>query len=153
MRRMPRGSGFVYRHYHLGDPERWERFCQLRRVAKACGHLVIVADSAHKATEWGADGVYGAPLALKPKRRELIQVATVHSMREIAQAARKGADAVMLSPVFPTRSHPCGTVLGPTRFGLLARHCAVPVIALGGMDQQKAQALLWPRWAAINGLS
>ena len=41
-----------------------------------------------------------------------------------------GADAVLLSPVFPTRSHPGAPVLGPVRFRLLARagahagHCA-----------------------------
>ena len=153
LRKMPRGSGFVYRHYHLGDPERWERFCELRRFAKARGHMVILADSALTATEWGADGVYGAPLALWPTRRGLIQIAAVHSMREIAQARRKGADAVMLSPVFPTRSHPGSEVLGPVRFQMLARLCSAPVIALGGMDVAKARAVGWNRWAAIDGLS
>ena len=74
-------------------------------------------------------------------------------MREIAQARRKGADAVMLSPVFPTRSHPGSEVLGPVRFQMLARLCSAPVIALGGMDVAKARAVGWNRWAAIDGLS
>lgn len=153
LRRLPRGSGFVYRHYHLGDPERWERFCKLRRVAKACGHTVILADSARTATEWGADGIYGAPAALRPRRRRLTQIATVHSLRELVRAHCKGADAAMLSPVFATSSHPGGKTLGSVRFAVLAAHAKVPVIALGGMDQRKARALRWQRWAAIDGLS
>ena len=64
LQRLPRGSGFIYRHYHLPDPERTGRFLDLKRVARACGHLVILADSALTAREWGADGIYGAPRAL-----------------------------------------------------------------------------------------
>lgn len=153
LRRLPRGSGFIYRHYHLGDPERWQRFRDLRRVAIACGHLVILSDSALTATEWGADGIYGPARSLYPRRRELLSLATAHDLGEIGLANRLGADAVLLSPVFPTRSHPGSKVLGPAKFRLLARHSKVPVIALGGMDAGKVRSLQWPRWAAIDGLS
>lgn len=151
--RMPRGSGFIYRHYHLDDRERWERFRALRRIARAHRHAVILADSALTATEWGADGIYGAPRSLYPLRRDLLQLATAHDLAEIGLANRMGADAVLLSPVFTTRSHPGGDVLGPARFHLLAQRSNVPVIALGGMDQHRARCLNWPRWAAIDGLS
>lgn len=150
---MPHASGFVYRHYHLDDRERWLRFHALRRVAHAREHVVILSDSALTATEWGADGTYGPPKALWPRRRGLLHLATAHDLSEIGQANRLGADAVLLSPVFATRSHPEGKVLGPTRFRLLARHSRIPVIALGGMDESAALALRWPRWAAIDGLS
>ena len=153
LRALPRGSGFIYRHYHLPDPDRWQRFQALRRSAEARGHLVILADSALTATEWGAHGVYGAPLALWPRRAGLIQLATAHNPREIAQAARKGADAVLLSPVYPTRSHPGATPLGPVRWRALAKLSNAPVIALGGMTYEGARRLYWPRWAAIDGLS
>lgn len=153
LRRLPRGSGFIYRHYHLEGPERLARFRRLQRVARSRDHLVLLADSALTAREWGADGVYGAPLALWPRRAELIQLATVHDLRELAQALRKGADGVLLSPAFPTRSHPCAPSLGPVRWRLLAARSTVPVIALGGMAQRTARRLGWPRWAAIDGLS
>lgn len=151
--RLPRGSGFIYRHYHLGDPDRWERFRQLRHVARGRGHTVILADSALTATEWGADGIYGSPRTLWPTRRGLLHLATAHDFAEIGLANRLGADAILLSPVFGTRSHPGGAVLGPMRFRLLAQHSLAPVIALGGMDADSARALNWPRWAAIDGLS
>lgn len=113
---------------------------------------MILADSTLTAREWGADGIYGAPLALYPRRGDLLRVATAHDMREIAQANRVGADAVMLSPAFPTQSHPGGKVLGPLRWHSLARHAAMPVIALGGMNFITARCLKCERWAAIDGL-
>jgi thiamine-phosphate pyrophosphorylase len=153
LRALPRGSGLIYRHYHLDGPERLARFRALARVARSRGHVVVLADSALTAREWGADGVYGAPLALWPRRGELLQLATAHSLRELAQAARKGADAVLLSPAFPTRSHPGAPTLGAVRFRLLAARSPVPVIALGGMNPRTARRLQWPHWAAIDGLS
>ncbi|RIV83872.1 thiamine phosphate synthase [Aurantiacibacter zhengii] len=145
--------GFVYRHYHLPPAERLARFDMLATIARRAGHLVILSDSTLTAREWGADGVYGAPLSIYPTRADMIAVATVHDMREMAQANRLGADAVMLSPVFPTRSHPGGKVLGPARFRTLANHARMPVIALGGMTSASARRLGWLRWAAIDGLS
>ncbi|WP_108789914.1 thiamine phosphate synthase [Erythrobacter sp. Alg231-14] len=157
LRRLPRGSGFIYRHYHLDGPERWTRFRDLRRVARAHGHTIILADSALTAREWGADGIYGSARSLCPQRADMLHLATVHNAHEIGLANTMGADAILLSPVFATRSHP-GTlsgraVLGPVRFRLLAQRARVPVIALGGMTGQRARALNWPRWAAIDGLS
>jgi len=153
LRRLPRESGFIYRHYHLPDPERWERFRELRHVAKAYGHTVILSDSAITATEWGADGIYGSPRSLWPRRDGLLHLATAHDMQELGLANRLGADAVLISPVFATNSHPGGNTLGPVRFRLLARHSLAPVIALGGMTAARARTLQWPRWAAIDGLS
>ncbi|MGB3807271.1 MAG: thiamine phosphate synthase [Erythrobacter sp.] len=150
--RLPRGSGFIYRHYHLVGRARYERFMQVRRIARARDHLVILADSALTAREWGADAIYGPPRSLWPRRRDLLHLATAHDLAEIGLANRLGADAVLLSPVFSTRSHPGAGTLGPVRFRLLARHSRVPVVALGGMDAHGARAIAWDRWAAIDGL-
>jgi thiamine-phosphate pyrophosphorylase len=153
LRILPRRSGFIFRHYHLTPRERFARYCALRRIARARGHVVILADSALTAKEWRADGYYGSPRSLTPRRPGLLALATVHDLDEIALANQVSADAALLSPVFPTRSHPGAAVLGPLRFRLLARQAAMPVIALGGMDERTARRLDWPRWAAIDGLS
>lgn len=151
--RLPRGSGFIYRHYHLPPEERIARYWQIERIARMRGHLVILADSALTAREWGADGIYGAPLSLVPRRGDMLMLATTHNLAEIAAANRIGADAVLLSAVFATASHPGATALGPMRFRTIAAHAQMPVIALGGMTQRNADRLQWPRWAAIDGLS
>ncbi|WP_337190170.1 thiamine phosphate synthase [Alteraurantiacibacter aestuarii] len=150
--RLPRGSGFIYRHYHLPDAQRVARYAALERIARARDHVVVLADSALTAREWGADGIYGAPRSLYP-RRDLLMLATAHDMREIALANTLGADAILLSPAFATATHPGAPSLGPVRFRLLARHAQVPVIALGGMNTRNAMRLDWPHWAAIDGLT
>ena len=149
---MPRGSGFIYRHYHLPPAKRVARWYGLLRLCRARGQVAVLADSAQTALEWNADGIYGAPRALYPAR-DLLTLATAHDLHEIGLANRFGADAVLLSPAFPTRSHPDAPALGPTRFRLLAAHARMPVIALGGMTPNTARRLCWPRWAAIDGLS
>jgi thiamine-phosphate pyrophosphorylase len=143
--RLPRGSGLIFRHYHLDPAPRRARFAALSRIARARGHQVILAGPPRLARRWGADGSYGAPV---PGRT----LATVHSLREIGRARRLGAAAVLLSPVFATRSHPGAAPLGPQRFRALARRAGLPVIALGGMDARRARALGAPRFAAIDGL-
>ena len=50
--------------------------------------MVILADSALTAREWGADGIYGAPRSLTPRRSDLIHLATAHDLAELGLAAR-----------------------------------------------------------------
>ena len=140
LRQLPRGSGFVFRHYHLPKAERRARFMALARIARARGIRVILSGSPAEARRWGADGSYGA--------QHDATLATAHSLRELRRFTR--AEAVLLSPVFPTRSHPGGKVLGPLRFRLLAARSPAPVIALGGMNPGAANRLKWPRWAGID---
>ncbi len=150
MLRLPRGSGFIYRHYHLPPGTRRARFERLARIARARGHLVVLAGSARQARAWGADGAYGSPAQLARGPR-VLRLATVHCLSELAMARR--ADAVLLSPIFQTRSHPGARALGKLRFRLLARRSAVPVIALGGMTPARARSLRIAHWAAIDGLT
>jgi thiamine-phosphate pyrophosphorylase len=108
---------------------------------------VILSGSPTEARRWGADGSYGKPL-----RSPGLRLVTAHSLREIAAARRAKAHAIVLSPVFATRSHPGAARLGPIRFRLLAARAGVPVIALGGMTAQCARRLGALHWAAIDGL-
>ncbi len=149
---LPHGNAFVFRHYHLDDKARRQRFDALAAAARAHDHLVILSGPAELAQEWGADGIYGPPEKLG-RLPGLLRLAAAHDAREIALANRAGAHGVFLSPVFPTRSHPGGGCLGPEKFRELAVQAEMPVIALGGMTAERARHLDWPRWAAIDGLS
>lgn len=146
---LPRGSGLVFRHYHLAEAARQARFTGLRELCRERGHLAVLADDAELASAWGADGVYGPPARLG-QRPDLLRLATVHDTDEAFLANRAKVDGMFLSPVFPTRSHPRGPVLGITGFHQLAARAESPVIALGGMNPQRAAELHWPRWAAID---
>jgi thiamine-phosphate pyrophosphorylase len=148
--RLPRGSGFIYRHYHLESRARRARFEVLKRVARRYGHRIVLAGRATQAKQWGADGVYGAPAALA-RGPALPRLVTAHGLREIGASRR--ASAILLSPVFPTTSHPNARSLGSLRFRTLAARAQTPVIALGGMTSASARRLKWRQWAAIDGLS
>nr|WP_202387528.1 thiamine phosphate synthase [Qipengyuania pelagi] len=151
--RLPRQSGFVFRHYHLDPLARAARFAELVERARENAHRVILSGTADQAIEWGADGIYGAPSRLGPNSASLLRLATAHDAGELREAERAGADGVFVSPVFPTRSHEGGATLGMDGFHTLAQRTSLPVIALGGMTAERAAALGWPRWAAIDGLS
>ncbi|HEY2837322.1 MAG TPA: thiamine phosphate synthase [Rhizomicrobium sp.] len=63
------------------------------------------------------------------------------------------ADAVLLSPVFATRSHPKAHPLTPVRARFIARAALVPVLALGGVTARNATLLFgFSGIAAIDGL-
>lgn len=149
--RLPRGSGLVFRHYHLPPTERWARFEKLGQAARRFGHVVVLSGDARTARRWDADGAYGSAERLA-RGPQVMRLVTVHSLRELAQAHRARVDAVLLSPVFRTSSHPGGKALGPVRFRLLSAYAQVPVIALGGMTAHRARTHRIRRWAAIDGL-
>lgn len=141
LRRLPRGSGFVFRHYHLPKGERRARYERLARIASGRGHMVVLAGTKAEARRWRAEGSYGPGGML----------AAAHSLRELRRNGR--AAAVLLSPVFATRSHPGAPALGPVRFLLMAQKSRIPVLALGGMTPKRAARLPVHGWAAIDGLS
>jgi thiamine-phosphate pyrophosphorylase len=147
--RLPRGSGFIYRHYHLEPTARRARFAALKRIARRHGHMVVLAGSAAEARRWGAVGAYGSPVALA-RGPALPRLVSVHGLREIGQARR--GTAILLSPIFATVSHPGARPLGVQRFRALAGWAQAPVIALGGMNFRRARRLKWATWAAIDGL-
>jgi len=148
--RLPRGSGVIFRHRHLDAAARRVRFEQVLRAARARGCLVVLAGGMAEARAWGADGAYGAA-RLVARGGAGVRLVTAHSLAEIGAARR--ADAVLLSPMFATRSHPGGAVLGAVRWLLLARRCRGKAVALGGIDAARARRLGGVRFAAIDGLS
>jgi thiamine-phosphate pyrophosphorylase len=64
-----------------------------------------------------------------------------------------GADAVFLSPVFSTASHPQRIALGAVRAALMAAQIRVPVYALGGIDARNAALLLHTRFQGLAAIS
>lgn len=138
LERLPKGSGIVFRHYGLAPAERRRLFERVRRVAGRRRLLLLAAGKGLR-----GDGVHGG--------RHGGFSASAHDLRELKSAERKGVKLVFLSPAFATRSHPDRRPLGPVRFGLIARQARIPVIALGGVDAQRARRL--PHiygWAAID---
>jgi thiamine-phosphate pyrophosphorylase len=137
LRRLPRGSGIIVRHYSLGARDRRRLLKRIRGIARARGLIMLLSGTADRAMQ--ADSIYlGSPAR---KSIGLRTAMGVHDLKEIRQAERSGARLLMLSPLFPTRSHPSGRALGIPRFAALARATRLPVIALGGVDARHAPLL------------
>ena len=152
LQRMPRGSGFVFRHYHLANADRRARFVAYAMQARERRHIIALSATAEVAAAWGADAVYGPPDKLGTAGGGLIRLATAHNAAQLQAALSAKADAVFLSPVFATRSHPDAPVLGPMGFQALSQQSTVPVVALGGMTRARSDEWGFPMWAAIDGL-
>jgi thiamine-phosphate pyrophosphorylase len=133
--RMPRGSGVIFRHHATRG--RRALFERVRTVARARRLTLLLAGSPRQAIAWRADGAHGRSPHVQTAR-PLLRTAPAHNARELA---RVRAHAVLLSPVFATRSHPGAKKLGPVRFARLSRLSEAPVIALGGMDARRFRHL------------
>jgi thiamine-phosphate pyrophosphorylase len=79
-----------------------------------------------------------------------LMTASAHGPGERARAARLQADAVFLSPIFATASHPGAAGLGVVRWASMARGQHRPVLALGGVNSDTARRL--PRFCAGAGV-
>ncbi len=63
-------------------------------------------------------------------------LAACHDQVSIQHAQAIGCDAILLSPVFTTPTHPEASALGWTAFAALAKQSDLPVFALGGVKPQ-----------------
>jgi thiamine-phosphate pyrophosphorylase len=142
LRRMPRGSGVVFRHFELGAEARWRLFNLVRAEARWRGGTVLWAEKPRDGAAWRAadpdSGLFST---------------TVHDRRELIAAQRAGADLVFVSPIFPTRTHPGARSIGVVRLGLMLRGNRTPAFALGGMNSRKFRklnGLSLHGWAAID---
>lgn len=134
LERLPRGSGVVFRHFATEPAARLAIVARVSRIARRRGLIVVRA---------GAD-------------RQPVRLYPAHSVREAIVARRARADAVLVSPIYPTRTHPGARTLGPLRAAVIARAAGVPAIALGGMSKERfrrMKRLGFVGWAAIDGLT
>jgi len=134
--RLPRGGGILFRHYSLPPEARRALFDRILELARARSATVLLAGPPETALEWGADGCHGWTGG------EGLRSVSVHNLRELRRAEAGGASLLFVSPVFATRSHPGGQVLGPRRFARLAAQARRPAIALGGVTPERAPTLL-----------
>jgi thiamine-phosphate pyrophosphorylase len=142
LRRLPPGSGVVFRHYATPVRERRRLFRRVVRIARVRGLVVVRAG---ERAGFGEDGVHGGA------RGSGLRTAPAHDRREAVAAVRRGAEVVFVSPVFMTRSHPGGKTLGERGARRVSQGLPVVAIALGGMDARRFRKLIgFDGWAAID---
>lgn len=123
------------------------------------GPLILVALPAPPEKSTSVDGFHVPERALTAWTRTavrrlgpLLLTVSAHDGRAIRRAARFGADAVLVSPVLPTKSHPGARVLGPMRLAALIRTSPLPVYALGGIGVRDVRRILALGAAGVAGI-
>jgi len=153
-RSLPRGSLIVLRA--RDKQRRKELAAALARIARARSLFLLIADDPELARS--ADGAHfpearmGALATWRARRPDWFLTTSAHSLAAVQRAARFGADAVFLSPIFPTASHPGRAALTPIRLRLMAQEARVPIYALGGIHAGNARELLGAKLAGIAAI-
>ena len=125
---------------------------RLRLVTRALGAMLVINGDARLARDVGADGVHlGRDAGTVDDARSIVGKrawisVSAHSDGAVRRGIAEGADAVLVSPVFPSRPP---SVLAPSKEGRglealrTARSVAgdrVGIYALGGVDADNARA-------------
>jgi thiamine-phosphate pyrophosphorylase len=145
---VPRGSTAI----QLRDRRRDSRALvalaeRLRRITADRGAVLVVNDRLDIAAAVGADGAHlgGRSTDVADARRivgerSFISVAA-HAIDDVERAAREGATAALLAPIFatPGKGPPCGVEL----LAEAAARCgALLLYALGGIDASRVPACM-----------
>lgn len=150
-------SGAVLIHRHFGRPEAAREAHALRRIADRSGLILLIATDPALALQCGADGVHWPERMIGQAQTRhpagLFLSASAHSRRAAERAARLGAEAILLSPVFETQSPGAGRPIGIWRAGVIARSVAAPVYALGGITPARAGRLTGLGFSGIATVS
>jgi thiamine-phosphate pyrophosphorylase len=154
-RRLPKGSMLIFRHYGAKDraalAARLAVLCRTRRI-----RLMVAGDlSLAMRVRAGLHLPEGLAKQASPRIRLWVRrgghlTVAAHGRAALSHAARLGAEAALLSPVFATASHPGARSLGLPGFRRLVRGAKLPVIALGGID---ANAIRKLKGAPIAGIA
>jgi thiamine-phosphate pyrophosphorylase len=144
-RRLPPGATVVFRAFGAADAE--ARGARLLAIARERKLKLLIGADAGLAARLGADGVHLPERSayrarrLKAAHPGWLVTAAAHSPAAARRALSAGADAVVVSAIFPSRSASASAPIGPLRLAMLARRLRGPVYALGGVDNKTARRL------------
>lgn len=127
------------------DPKMWRA---LRQLPRHSGLLVLQEARNDVRKLRGLARSRGLTIAEEPR-----ESARVHDLRELRAALLARTPLILLSPIYPTRSHPDWKPLPRMRAAAMARLAGRRLLALGGMDARKfrrVEPLGFQAWAGIS---
>ncbi len=143
-----RGGATAVQMRMKGAPTRVmvEKGKRIRKLCHEYGALFIVNDRVDVALATGADGVHlgKGDMGIEDARRiapNLIIGATTHSVEEILEAQRAGADYLGCGAVFPTKTKEVN-VIGIEGLRRMRGAARVPCVAIGGINAENARDVL-----------
>lgn len=144
--RLPTGAAVVFRAFGAADAV--ARGARLREITRRRGLTFLVGADAELALETRADGVHlpermaaQAP-DLRAAQPDWLITAAAHGEAAARAGAAAGVDALVVSPIFPSRSPSAGTPLGVEGLKRIVQAVETPVYALGGVRADTVERLL-----------
>ncbi len=67
---------------------------------------------------------------------------SIHSLERAKRAETHGADLLVLGTIFPTASHPWAATAGVELVQVVAEEVSVPVLAIGGINQENVASVI-----------
>lgn len=131
---MPPRSAVVVRPHAMPRSGQTPMIQKIRHIARARRHLLLLAGPGRALGYDGRHGLFG-----KRAGAPFLSVA-VHTVREARLARSAKANVVLISPIWPTRSHVNAPGIGHVRLDQLGQLSRCAVIALGGMDAKRFRA-------------
>ena len=139
-------------------PERWfvaderdrELWRTIRKLPRGCGVLVLGETSSSERRRLRQLGSLRRLAIVAEQPGAAVRV---HNIAELRKALLERTPVILLSPVYPTRSHPDRPPLPRMRAAALAALADRRLIALGGMDSKRYAAvkpLGFVGWAGIS---
>ena len=135
--RLPAGAGIVFRAFSAEDAVEQGR--RLRAIADARGLILLAGAHPGLAEGIRAEGLHmperlaGQIPKLRAEHARYLITVAAHDLSAVRAAERAGADAVIVSPVFPSNSPSAGSPLGVEGLKTLVEATTLPVYALGGV--------------------
>jgi thiamine-phosphate pyrophosphorylase len=128
----------------------------LRELTRHAGVPFIVNDRVDVALAVDADGVHigqdDMPVALARKLiGDRLLGVSAHSLSEAVQAVQDGADYLGVGPVFATPTKPdAAPPIGIDGLTAIRRQIAIPIVAIGGINQANAAEVIR---TGVNGIA
>ena len=149
--------GVIFRDYEV--PNREALGQEWRRITKRQGMPLILAGDAALAKRLQADGLH-LPQWQHHQAKEMraswpahVLTASCHSEDELAMLDAVGFDALLISPVFPSTSHPGAKAFTADRLAKIIAAAATPIIGLGGINQHTHKQLVQTGLSGFAGIS
>lgn len=156
---LPAGSAVIVRHTDV--IEKIKLALKIKSLCRKHKVKLLLSNDVKAAIKLGLDGVhFSEKEALRQRKKtkfstqkNFIFTSACHSLWALKRAEHANMDAVLISPVFTTRSHPDSKGLGALHFQCWATQTHLKCYALGGITPKYAQRLSSSKACGFAGIS
>ena len=143
----------IYRNY--SKPKDIKTILKIKNYCRRTSIKFFLSNEIRLALKLNIDGVYlpsfnkSLKVNLYGKKKKFQLIGSAHNLNEIRCKEKQNVDALFISSLFKKKK----TYLGLNRFKILSKSTKIPIIALGGINQNnlnKLNMLNIKGFAAIN---